>query len=141
MNLYAESSAILAWLLNQQGHRAVRGLLDQADYIIASELTLVECERALSRLADQANLAEAAVADLRGQLRSSAACWILLTLDEAVLQRAGRAFPVEPLRTLDALHLASALEARAALPETVLLSLDRRVRDNGGALGFQVLPA
>jgi len=49
-------------------------------------------------------------------------------------------FPVEPIRTLDAIHLASAILARAAVPDLALLSLDERVRANGRALGFTVLP-
>jgi hypothetical protein len=42
---------------------------------------------------------------------------------------------------LDALHLASALAARSVISDIALLSLDRRVRDNGAALGFDVVPA
>jgi predicted nucleic acid-binding protein len=42
---------------------------------------------------------------------------------------------------LDAIHLATALQARAALPDLALLSLDRRIRTCGEQLGFQVLPA
>jgi hypothetical protein len=65
---------------------------------------------------------------------------MLLRIGGEVLERARRRFPVEPVRTLDALHLASALAARAAIPGLDLLSLDQRVRDNGAALGFDLLP-
>jgi hypothetical protein len=51
-----------------------------------------------------------------------------------------RPFPVEPIRTLDALHLAGALAARREIPEIRLLSLDRRVRDNARELGFALEP-
>jgi len=54
--------------------------------------------------------------------------------------RRGFAKAVEPLRTLDALHVASVLAARSAIPNIALLSLDGRVRENGVALGFDVLP-
>jgi hypothetical protein len=57
-----------------------------------------------------------------------------------VVERARRPFPREPLRALDALHLASALLARATLPDLALLSLDRRIRASGAALGLTIVP-
>ena len=53
-----------------------------------------------------------------------------------VLARAGRAFPVEPVRTLDAIHLATALEFVATYPDLRILSFDERVRSNAEALGI-----
>ena len=47
----------------------------------------------------------------------------------------------EPLRTLDALHLASALSARSSAPGLVFLTLDERLRKNAKLLGFGLLPA
>jgi hypothetical protein len=41
---------------------------------------------------------------------------------------------------LDAFHLASALAVRSAVSALTLLSLDKRVRENGAALGFDILP-
>ena len=40
------------------------------------------------------------------------------------------------MRTVDAIHLATALELAAAFPDLQLLSFDRRVRDNAEALGI-----
>jgi hypothetical protein len=58
-----------------------------------------------------------------------------------VLEAAKRPFPNEPVRTLDAIHLASALLARSAISGLALLSLDLRVRAAAAALGFKVLPS
>jgi hypothetical protein len=69
------------------------------------------------------------------------AAWSMVELGKVVLERARRGFPSEPIRTLDALHVASALTARLAVPDLALLSLDPRVRGNGTALGFEILPA
>ncbi len=55
-------------------------------------------------------------------------------------ERAGQAFPKEPVRALDAIHLATALLVGAEQPDLVMLSLDPRVRRNAEALGFRVLP-
>ncbi len=73
-------------------------------------------------------------------LGEAAEAWHQLSLSEAVLTRARKPFPVEPLRTLDALHLASALRLQPALPTLQVLTLDQRIRDNAPLLGFRVLP-
>lgn len=48
-----------------------------------------------------------------------------------------RQTPPIPLRTLDALHLASA----RVVGETELVATDKRVRDAAKLLGFTLLPA
>ncbi len=45
-------------------------------------------------------------------------------------------FPVEPIRTLDALHLASALELLRLFPDLTVLSFDRRIVENLAPLGL-----
>ena len=72
---------------------------------------------------------------------SGAASWACLEIYPRVAERAEAAFPVEPVRTLDAIHLSSALALREAVADLVVLSSDDRVRDNAGQLGFAVLPA
>ena len=47
MILYAESSAVLAWLRGETKGKTVRGLLAKAAVVIASDLTLIECDRVL----------------------------------------------------------------------------------------------
>jgi predicted nucleic acid-binding protein len=51
-----------------------------------------------------------------------------------------RPFPEEPIRTLDAIHLATALLAKSLVPDLALLSLDERVRRSATQLGLTVLP-
>ncbi len=54
--------------------------------------------------------------------------------------RARRPFPSEPVRTLDAIHLASALAVRSTVPSMELRSLDDRIRRAGEQLGFRLQP-
>jgi predicted nucleic acid-binding protein len=55
-----------------------------------------------------------------------------------VLVRAGRPFPVEPVRTLDAVHLAT-VEFLGEPPQLVtIVTRDDRVRANARALGYAV---
>ncbi len=139
--LYAESSAVLAWLMGEAAAEAMRSALLGAELVVASRLTLVECSRSLVRAAATGRASEAAAADRRVLLAAVAAHWTLLRLDDEIFERVCRPFPVEPLRTLDALHLASALAAREATPGLTLLSLDARLRTSGRELGFPLLPA
>jgi hypothetical protein len=84
---------------------------------------------------------ESVAAVRRAALGAPASGWTLLRVEAEVVDRARRPFPGQPIRTLDALHLASARAARAAVPGLSLLGLDRRVRGAGAALGFAVVPA
>ena len=141
MKLYAESSAVLAWLLAEPTAESVREALAGSELIVASELTLVECDRVLIRAAVTGELPEADAAQRQSRLTAAAAHWHLLRVDDETTLRARRPFPAEPIRTLDALHLASALVAHAAVPDLALLSLDRRIRSNSEELGFPLVPA
>jgi len=138
--LYAESSAILAWLLGEARGGDVADALRNAEGVIASDLTLVECERVLIRAWSSGLITEAERADQSSALARAGAHWTRLRLDEVVVERARRPFPIEPIRTLDALHLASALIARQAAPGLRLLTLDQRVRENAERLGLVAVP-
>jgi hypothetical protein len=140
MKLYAESSAVLSWLFREEPAVLLKKILDGAELVVASELTLVECDRALIRAEAMGALSQFEMGQRRALLEGASARWILLKLGGEIVQRARRRFPQEPIRSLDSLHLASALTARTTMSDLALLSLDQRVRDNGVALGFDVLP-
>ena len=67
MNIYAESSAVLAWLLGEEVGRSVRQVLRRAELVMASDLTLVECDRVLIRAVTLEEIDEATAARLRGE--------------------------------------------------------------------------
>jgi len=141
LNLYAESSAVLSWLLsNADADRVLRSLAG-AQIIFASDLTLVECHRVLVRSVHTGQLSEADFAARAARLVQTSAPWAMLRIDSEILDRVRRPFPAEPIRTLDAIHLASALVARRAVPDLALLSLDQRVRRSGQQLGFALEPS
>ncbi len=140
MNLYAESSAVLAWLLGEPTGLLVQELLSTAASVFASDLTLVESDRVLIRSSVAGQISESEAANRRAHLSRASGHWNLVRLSDEIVSRARLPFPVEPTRTLDALHLASALVVRAAEPELTMLSLDERVRDCTLALGLGLLP-
>jgi len=140
MMLYAESSAILAWLLGQRGGDEVAAALSACGGVFASDVTLLECERVLIQAWSMGLISEAERVDQSASLARVAAHWTRLRVDEEVIERSTRPLPIEPVRTLDALHLASALTARSVAPALQLLTLDQRVRENGTRLGFVTVP-
>ena len=134
--VYFETSALLAWLLGESRSAEVRKNIDSAEVVVTSALTLVEAERALVR-AETGKLLNAGDAEkLRGLLARSKTGWILMEISEDVRARASRFFPAEPLRTLDAVHLATALVFMRVFPELELLSYDERIVKNARALGM-----
>ena len=141
MKLYAESSAALAWLLEQEHGELVAETLALAELIITSDLTLIECDRVLIRAVALNELQESDAAHRQARLNAVATRWTLLALDEEIIERARRPFPSEPIRALDAIHLASAVTARKAVSDMTMLSLDSRVRKAADRLGFPLLPA
>ena len=114
--------------------------LDAAEVVVASDLTLVECNRVLIRAEALLKAGSKDIAFRRSLLAEAAVTWEMLRLHDSILERARHRFPLEPVRTLDAIHLASALLARSVVPDLQILSLDQRVRENGRALGFPLLP-
>lgn len=140
MSLYAESSAVLEWLLDEASGPDVRHLLMAAQIVVASDLTLIECDRVLLRAAALGELTEGEAADRRAHLTMAASQWHLLRISPEIVDRARQPFPGEPIRTLDAIHLASALVARSAVVGLELLSLDDRIRKAARRLGLPLRP-
>lgn len=141
MNLYAESSAVLAWLLGDDAGDECRNLLADARLVISSDLTLIECDRVLHRAALLGQVSAAEAARTRTLISTATEHWTMFTIHGEIVERARQAFPREPIRALDAIHLSSALVGRSMVEELHLLSLDERVRGNASSLGFDVLPA
>jgi uncharacterized protein with PIN domain len=139
--VYAESSAVLCWLLGEPGHQAVMDELSNARQVVTSTLTAIECSRALTRARLTSRLKPAEeLAGLR-LLDEAAASWNVLDISDQVAARARAEFPREPVRTLDALHLATAAVFVDALGSLIMLSLDDRVRQNAKAMNMRLAPS
>ena len=134
--VYFETSSLLHWLLGQKRADEVRRAIDAADTVVTSALTLTESERILTRAESGGELRGGDVQRLRGLLKRAQASWTRMSVSTEVLARAARSFPVEPVRTLDAIHLATALEFTAVYPSLAVLTDDRRIADNAEALGI-----
>lgn len=141
MIVYAESSAVLAWLLGEPSQSVVLEQLRGATRVVSSSLTAVECARGLARASAAGRLSrvdELAALRLLDRAESS---WDVHALSGPVLARARGTFPIELVRTLDALHLATALRFQEVLGAIVVLSFDERIRRNAEAMGLRVSAA
>ena len=122
---FAESDQLEAW------SRITRPL--------SSELLRIECLRTLDRARLRQTLDEAEVARIRADLIEIVDSFDLIELDEQVKARATEPFPTM-LRTLEAMHLSSALLARAAEGrEMAFATHDRELAIAATAVGFKVL--
>lgn len=125
--IYLDSSALLKLVRREDETEALRGWLEARpeELAVTSELGRVEVLRAARRLGGQVMLeARAVVGDLD-----------LVPLDRAV-QDVACELGDPPLRTLDALHLASALLLGADL--TAFVAYDQRLVEAAKAAGLPV---
>jgi predicted nucleic acid-binding protein len=133
---YIESSALVAALLESDTtviKKVARGTLQ-----VTSALTLAEAGRAVIRARATGRLtAEEEQAAVRALRTFERRCFVL-DVDRAVLNRVRRPFPFEPIRTLDAVHLATAELLGEAPPLVTIVTRDDRVRKNAEALGYVV---
>ena len=134
--LYLETSALLAWLFNEALAEQAIGRINQADLIVSSELLRLETCRALSRAKRENLLSGDQYDSLLESFMENLSGWFRMSLDTAVIERASEPFPAEPVRSLDAIHLASALEYKKLYPDLTMLTFDKRISENLQELGL-----
>ena len=133
---YIESSALVAAILERDAEALaeIRAIGQRA----TSALTMAETIRALVRARVAGRIApreeRSALRDVQRFVR---AC-LVISVSDQILERAGRPFPGEPVRTLDAIHLAT-LESLGEAPQLVtVVTRDDRIARNASALGYAV---
>ncbi len=128
MRLYLDSSALVKLVQREAESYALRRYLQahRSDVRVASELVRVEVVRSV--LAG----GPAAVSHARRQL----ARLYLVVIDRDVLDRAATIAPASLLRSLDAIHLATAELLSAEL--RAILTYDARMAGAAAALGLVV---
>ena len=133
---YLESSALVAALLERDA--AIIQKIPRGTQHVTSALTLAEAGRAIIRARVTGRLTAEEEQVATRALRTFERRCFILDVDRAVLDRVRRPFPVEPIRTLDAVHLATAELLGEAPPLVTIVTRDGRVRENAEALGYRV---
>jgi predicted nucleic acid-binding protein len=135
VNVYVDSSALLRVVLGEPGAPASWSRISMP---VSSELIRVECLRTVDRARLRLSLQDDEVARRRSELLKAIESFVLIELDGRVLARAAEPFPTL-LRTLDAIHLASALLARQHIPDLRFTTHDSELGLAARAVGFDVL--
>ncbi len=133
---YVESSALVAALLERDA--AARAAIRGPGRRVSSSLTLAEATRAVIRAKATGRLTAANERTAVRALQVFARRCDLVAVTDAVIARVGRSFPVEPIRTLDAVHLATAEQLGEHPALVTIVTRDVRVRENALALGYGV---
>ncbi|MEP6508443.1 MAG: type II toxin-antitoxin system VapC family toxin [Gemmatimonadales bacterium] len=133
---YIESSALLAALL--EGETRAMQAIRAPGRRVTSALTFAEANRAVTRARVTGRLTVAEERDAIHGLQTFARRCEIIAVSDDVLIRAGRPFPIEPIRTLDAIHI-STVELLSEPPQLVtFVTRDKRIAENARALGYSI---
>jgi hypothetical protein len=138
--VYAESSAVLGWLLGSPHRGTISEVLAKAPSVTTSEITHVEVARTIARLEATKVLSGPAASAAREEFDMEQSDWHVSEIAKGTWARLAAPFPVEPVKTLDGVHLAAIEELRANLHVLTVLSLDDGVRRNARAMNMLVEP-
>jgi len=127
--LYLDTSVALRATLERGTTPEIEQRIGAAPVLVTSRLALVESARALLRVRLQGGVPESRLADARRELDALWSRCELWELSPAVCDLAALLAPDKMLRTLDALHLATFLLARARIEGLELLTADKRLED------------
>jgi predicted nucleic acid-binding protein len=131
---YLETSALLAWLFDEPNAAHIMDAVNRADLVVTSDLLRIETIRAIKRARHEKLITseqlEALIQTFQDYLKS---CF-RMSMDESVIDGATEDFPIEPVRSLDAIHLSTALEYKKLYPELRMLTTDTRLKRNTASL-------
>ncbi|HUR49120.1 MAG TPA: PIN domain-containing protein [Acidimicrobiales bacterium] len=126
MIVYADSSALVKLAINEMESGSLTAYLVGAERVISSEVSEVEVVRAAAE--EEGERGEELARRVLGEVS-------LVELTREVRLRASRAAP-RALKSLDAIHLATALEL--AIEGVVFVGYDRRLQEAAAAAGLEI---
>ncbi|MCA1600436.1 MAG: type II toxin-antitoxin system VapC family toxin [Acidobacteria bacterium] len=142
--VYADTSALArVWFSDEPDHREISQIvLDGDDFIITSELARPEFASAVYAASRDGRLSEpkAVLHRFDADCGEKGSIALLPLEPSSIFPSAVRLLGLYPLRTLDAIHLAVALEEKGSAGEDfALLTRDDRQGEAAGAEGLLVL--
>jgi predicted nucleic acid-binding protein len=135
LRAYVDSSVVLRVALGEPARLAAWTKIREP---VTSELARVECFRVIDRQRLGGLLEDDEVADRRDAIDDLLSSFEIAALDRRILRRATEPMPTS-LRTLDAIHIASALAVRGRDPTLRLATHDAQMATAARALGFRLL--
>lgn len=135
MKAFFDSSALAKRYIQERGSEKVASLLAEASEVGISIIVPPEIVSALNRLRRQGAISAADYALAKSGLFEDVEDMTVCNISVPVAEKAIALLEEHPLRTLDALHLACALEWQAG----VFVTADRRQADAAAARGVRVV--
>lgn len=136
MIAYLDSSVLLRRILGQPGSLEEWARIDPG---ISSALAEVECLRTLDRMRLKGDVTDDVVAERRRAVYDVMNSITVVDMTSAVLARAAQPFPTS-IRTLDAIHLATALLWKEqAGNDLTMATHDRALAISARAMGLRVV--
>ncbi len=115
MMLFFDSSALFKRYLEEEGSETVHDLCTDADAIGVSALCFPEILSAAQRLKREGRITPGEALRVKETLRADLATASVMGLNESVIERAGELLEANALKALDAIHVATAVEAKVDL--------------------------
>jgi predicted nucleic acid-binding protein len=134
---YFDTSALVKRYIDEVGRRQVLQLLRRHE-CVASAVLPVELRSDLRRRVTDGTLEVARVPAILKRVAADRAYWTLVGVGAEVLDAAERLVAVHPLRTLDAIHVASAQVFAAGVSASGLMfvSADKRQTEAAAVIGL-----
>lgn len=134
---YFDTSALVKRYIVEAGRREVMQLLRRYD-CVASAVLPVELRGAFGRRVADGTLDATRVPEILRRVAGDRAYWTLVEVRADVLAAAETLVAIHPLRTLDAIHVASAqlFAARVPTAELIFVSADDRQTEVAAAVGL-----
>ena len=132
---------MLAWLFREASAPGPKEILDGARFVVASDLTLLECERALIKAEAAGQLSQLEAGQRRALLDATSSRWTLLKLGGEILDRARETRCGDDVVDLED-ELGGALRLSGMHAERLagaLDALDRRIEHDDAAREDMVL--
>lgn len=138
--IYLDTSWLVKLYVEEGDADAVRRVVDADASVLVSDLSFVEFHAAVARRRRDGSLASRAATAVVSRFRREWADRGRIAVSRDVVVRAADLVAAHPLRSLDALHLASALLVAKGAPEPLRFgAADERLLSAARAEGLEVL--
>jgi uncharacterized protein len=136
---YFDTSALVKRYIEEAGRRDVLQLLRRHE-VVTSAILPVELRSALRRRVSEGALDGERVTQIFKRVATDRGYWTSIEVTREVLNAAEALVATHPVRTLDALHIASAqiFKQRLSMPDLLFVSADQRQTNAASAAGMAV---
>jgi len=138
--VYLDSSALIKRFIAEKGSAYVDHILERHRPILTSRLSYLEIYSCLARLKRERSLSERAYASISKQFEKEFLSYRRVELTRELFEIARPLIEKYPLRSLDAIQLASATRLRRVAGDSLIFGCaDRRLLEAASEEGFQVV--